>query len=62
MKTARGAGTPTAIIEPIMVSTAIAIRNANTGLSRTTAAIIENCQVGWLLMPSPLVSADKGCL
>ena len=41
--TARSAGTPPATSrEPIKISTAIAIRNANTGLSRTTAAMIDN--------------------
>jgi hypothetical protein len=61
--TARSAGTPPAAIrEPIKISIAIAIRNANTGLSKTTAAIIDNRQVGKLLMPLPPVNIDLGHL
>jgi hypothetical protein len=60
--TARSAGAPAAIRLPIKALIAIAIRNANTGLSRTTAVIIDNRQVGKLFMPLPPVDAGLGYL
>jgi hypothetical protein len=48
---ARRFGRSPSLITPIKIPTAIAMRNASTGLSRTAATIIEHCaQVGRLLM------------
>jgi hypothetical protein len=51
MTRAKGAGTLTSISKPSKIATTRAIRNANTGLSRTPAVMIDNCaQGGRLLM------------
>jgi hypothetical protein len=51
MTRANGAGTLTSISKPSKIATTRAIRNANTGLSRTPAVMIDNCtQAGRLLM------------
>jgi hypothetical protein len=68
MTRARGAGTLTSISKPSKIATTRAIRNANTGLSRTPAVMIGNCaQAGRVLIMAmstwyltmPITSADR---
>ena len=57
---ARGArtGKPAPIRDPIKISTAIAIKNVKTGLSKAATAINNMTQIGTLLTPSPPVDTD----
>jgi len=51
----RRASTPASLTRLIKISTKIDVRNARTGLSRTTTAIDHMAQVGRLLTRTPLV-------
>src|SRR5207302_9988967 len=54
-------GAPASTSRPIRISTAIATRNANTGLSRTATVIMDNgAQVGRFLMVLPPTHIDLG--
>ena len=57
---ARGArtGKPASIRDPITISTAIAIKNVKTGLSKAATAIDNMAQIGTLLTRSPPVDTD----
>ena len=57
---ARNAGKPASIRAPIKVSTAIAVRNARTGLSTAATAIHHMAQVGRLLTRMPPADTDLG--
>ena len=58
-----GGTAPASFTAPIEISTAIAIKNANTGLSRTAAATTENlAQLGNRPMAGPQVVATWAIL
>jgi len=60
---ARSGTAPASFTAPIEISTAIAIKNANTGLSRTAAATTENlAQLGNRPMAGPQVVATWAIL
>jgi hypothetical protein len=58
MARGRRTGKPASIRDPIKISTAIAIKNARTGLSKTATATDHMAQIGTLLTPSPPVDTD----
>ena len=58
----RSVGAPAPISRSIRISTAIAIKNARTGLSRRAAAIDHVAQVGRLFTALPPADTDLGYL
>ena len=59
---AKSGSTPASINAPIKISTAMAIRNARTGLSRAATAIDHMAQVGRLPTRFPLAVPDRAFL